>query len=251
MYNALHANRTSNRLWSAILSVWRALRKWVLGEVSNEDDDVSTGAASSVGLDFLDNTDSNEEMSRQRILDLICEEFEHGMRKLTTKQSLLFPYNYCIFLNPRDFSYFQQTFFKDAEDAARELRERVERLQRRNPRYQSMQPLSNIWQFQFLPFAEGQVLDIDGHDSDELTSLPAGQAKVISTPLIEDITVERPANDGPAVLTLRTPSTTRIRKIIINPEALRDIDVISDYCFRISFERPAAPAAATGLPPAN
>ncbi|MBO4907510.1 MAG: hypothetical protein J5486_10875 [Bacteroidaceae bacterium] len=241
-------NNVLRRLWAGLKVVYQKLRYWILGEMPAEDCSERTAVnvaadgrtAGSVvpkdefGLGFIKHKPKAEGMSRQLILDLICEEFERGMQKLTTRQSLMFPFNYCIFLNPTDFAYFKQTFFKDAEDAAKELRQRVDNMVRRDARFRDFTPLSSFWQFQFLPFNDGQILQGEGAFDTAMKSLAPGQARVISTPLIEDLTVERDIDDGSAVVTVKRAATTQIQKIVINPEAMRGIDVVSNYCFRIS-----------------
>lgn len=218
---------------NALQSGWNSMRKWVLG------DDIGTQPKEKQEKKAAarKETDNNGMvLSRQKILDAICDEFEQGMQRLTTKHTLLFPFGYCIFLNPKDFSYFRQTFGTDANDAAKELHGRVQDIIRHNANYSNFVPLSTVWQFMFLPFTDGQVLSTDGGEDIEMRELPPGQCKVISTPLVEDMSVQHDEEDGSTILTVAAPSTTTIQKVIINPDALKDVDVISNYCFRVDYE---------------
>ena len=167
-------------------------------------------------------------MSRQEFVDQIVEHFEYRLRKETTKYSLVFPTCFYIYLSPSDYLQQKEAFPFTVLDAVNCFHEKISS---RLKEYPEFRQFSRYWQFQFLKFEEGTVLEDFRTVVDEVEP---GRIFVLSA-IFSKENVEVASSDTVRVVaTRRNKSTVKTHQLSVNMEALRGLMQESEDRYKVN-----------------
>lgn len=182
-------------------------------------------------------------LTRQELLDRIYGHFMVRMEQETTTEGLLFPTNFCVYMNEGDYDAAEDTFAYTAKEVAAKMEREVVRRQQKYPSYR---PHARFWQFQFVRFgADNAMPDVDGL----ATTLEPKQLFVASTIHAEQSVQEQPMQEH-VVGTMHVKDSLSVSRLAINMNALPGVDMRAKDCIRIDFmssvNHGAAPTNAWG-----
>ncbi len=189
--------------------------------------------------DFLlgkgSSSSSSNVLSRQELINKIYKHFVAQMEDETTDVGLLFHTSFYIYLNENDYTMREQSFAYTVQDVMKKIDKKVHSMRKKYPAYC---PHSKYWQFQFVPFKDGGIVNN-----------PIGktikQIEPKDVVILSFIHPESPYQSGNenerVVATVHVKDSVAINRWAINREVLRGIDVTGKDRFRVPFKDDISP----------
>lgn len=174
-------------------------------------------------------------LTRQELINKIYKHFVTQMEDETTDVGLLFHTSFYIYLNENDYTLREQSFAYTVQDVMKKIDKKVHSMRKQYPAYH---PHSKYWQFQFVPFKDG---DIVSNPIGETVKKIDPKDVVIFSFIHPDSLYQSEKESGRVVATIHVKDSVAINKWAINREALRGIDVTGKDRFRVPFKDDVSP----------
>jgi len=168
-------------------------------------------------------------LTRQKLLDCIEKHFRKTMAMNTTKKGLLFHTGFMIYMNEDDYKDQEQSFGFTVKEAVNTFHEII--VQKKSE-YSDYRPHARYWEFQFIPFREGNI--IDGL-REEVSQIPRGEAYVLSVLFPTKEQGATAAANQRAVVTVHKKDSFTMSNLAFNSEALRGVTSISRDRYQVDF----------------
>ena len=174
-------------------------------------------------------------LTRQELVNKIYKHFVTQMEDETTDVGLLFHTSFFIYLNENDYIIREQSFAYTVKDVMKKIDEKVHSMRKQYPDYR---PHSKYWQFQFVPFKDGGI--VNNPMGDTLKKIDPKDVVIFS--FIHPDSLYLSENESERVVaTVHVKDSVAINKWAINREALRGIDATGKDRFRVPFKDDVSP----------
>lgn len=182
------------------------------------------------GKEIVIDNGAFQALSRKDLLNGLEWIFKRKMAMLTTKKGMLFDTSFNIYMNEDDYDDLEQSFGFTVKEAVNMFHEIIVK---KIDQYPAYKPHASYWEFQFIPFKEGNILEGMGN---EVVNIPRGKISIISFLLPtkgKDATVAT----GPqsATVTVCGKDSFTTSKMALNSDALKDITILSRDRFQVDF----------------
>ena len=171
-------------------------------------------------------------LTRQELLNAIKSHFDDRLKEETTDEGLLFATSFYIYLNEDDYRAREQTFAYTVKEAVNKFNREVTERQRK---YSGYRPHAQYWQFQFVPFAAGSM--VEGME-ESVGDIPRGEVMILSTihPQLPDGGARGAGSGERVVATVHTKDSMTMSNLAINPSAMAGINILAKDRFQIPFD---------------
>jgi hypothetical protein len=160
--------------------------------------------------DSEESTGNPKPLTNQKIIDKIIEVYKQRFKEETTRQTMLFPTCFRIYLHPSDFEKRQDAFNVLSRDLANEFNafNRAEM-----NKYKHNIPHAEYWLFQFVELKKGEIVD-------DIDTVEMGDLYTISTLYSKDFSKNKDniSNEGNVVMTKQPKNST-------NPQELNNTNI--------------------------
>lgn len=195
------------------MSFSNALKRMLVGRSSDEEPRQHDG--------------QNEPMTRQEFEDQIVDHFRYRLRKETTKGSLVYPTNFYIYLTPTDYEEQKEAFPFTVLDVVNEFNSIIAD---KRKDYPSFAPISKYWQFQFLRFEEGTMVE---NLRETVSEMEDGSVLVMSYIFTKESIDVAARENVRVVSTRRNKGTVKTHQLSINTDALRGLMMESETLYKV------------------
>lgn len=195
------------------MSLTKALKRIFVGAPSDEEPRMPDG--------------SPEPMTRQEFEDQIVDHFRYRLRKETTKGSLVYPTNFYIYLTPTDYEEQKEAFPFTVLDVVNEFNAIIGD---KRKEYPSFTPIAKYWQFQFLRFEEGTMIE---NMRETVSGMEDGSVLVMSYIFTKENLDVVPQENVRVVTTKRNKGTVKTHQLSINTDALRGLMMESETLYKV------------------
>ena len=195
------------------MSLTKALKRIFVGAPSDEEPRMPDG--------------SPEPMTRQEFEDQIVDHFRYRLRKETTKGSLVYPTNFYIYLTPTDYEEQKEAFPFTVLDVVNEFNAIIGD---KRKEYPSFTPIAKYWQFQFLRFEEGTMIE---NMRETVSGMEDGSVLVMSYIFTKENLDVVAQENVRVVTTKRNKGTVKTHQLSINTDALRGLRMESETLYKV------------------
>lgn len=182
------------------------------------------------GKEIVIDNGAFQALSRKDLLNGLEWSFKRKMATLTTKKGLLFDTSFYIYMNEEDYNDQEQSFGFTVKEAVNLFHEIIVKKRSQYPDYK---PHASYWEFQFVPFKKGDILEAAGND---MMEIPRGKVSIISF-LLPTKGKDATAATGPqkATVTVCGKDSLTPSNMALNSDALKDITILARDRFQVDF----------------
>ena len=184
-----------------------------------------------LGNDKNDTQSTTGILTRQGLLNAIKCHFDQRLREETTDEGLLFATSFYIYLNEDDYRAREQSLAYTVKEAVNKFNREITERQKK---YIDYRPHAQYWQFQFVPFADGSMME--GMEQ-SVGNISRGEVMILSTihPQLPNGARGAGSNER-IVATVHTKDSMTMSNLAINPSAMSGINILAKDRFQVPFD---------------
>lgn len=170
-------------------------------------------------------------LTRQELLDSLFAHFKKRLAEETTDEGMLFATSFYVYLNEDDYQAREQSFPYTVREAVNKFNKVIRSMLRDYPSYK---PHAQFWQFQFIPFAQGNL--VEGMKQ-SVAELAPKEVFILSSihPVLRVGETPVAGDDERVVATVHSKDSMAQASLAINRSALSGVDIQAKDRFNVDF----------------